>query len=161
MSAYMSAVLACAAVTALANILTPADGATSKYIKYISGLVSLSVIMTPLLTALRSPVPFPEISGDVSGDMSSYEYDIDAVIIAEAERTLSETIKNDLSKTFRIRSEDIAVTVGLDRADHGDIRIESVTITLTGYGSWADTASIAEHIKDNFEKDAKVEIRYE
>lgn len=161
MSAYMSAVLACAAVTALANILTPTDGATSKYIKYISGLVSLSVIITPLLSALRSPVPFPEISGDVSGDLSSYEYDIDSVIIADAEHTLSETIKDDLSGAFRIRDEDISVTVELDREDQGDIRIKSVTVTLTGYGSWADTESITEYIKDNFEKEAKVEIRYE
>lgn len=161
MSAYMSAVLACAAVTALANILVPDDGATSKYIKYISGLVTLSVIVMPILSALRYPVSFPELPGGAIDGAETHGYDYREIVIAETERTLSETVKNDLMRHLSIAEKDIAVNVTLDRENYGDIRIKFVTVTLTGYGAWTDTEEITLYIKENYDKKAEVEIRYE
>ncbi len=48
MSTYMAAVLVCAAVTALTELLSPDNESIRKYIKYISGLTALSVIVAPI-----------------------------------------------------------------------------------------------------------------
>ena len=160
MSGYMTAVLTCAAVTALARILAPTDETTAKYIKYISGLVSLSVIAMPVLSALRSPVTFPEIAGEITA-ADGYDYDINEAIITEAERSVAVTIKAELRERFRIMKDDIAVSVKLDREDPENLRLCSVTVTLTGYGAWTDTEEIEKYIKENYDKNAEVEIRYE
>lgn len=160
MSAYLSAVLACAAVTALTRILAPTDEKTAKYIKYISGLVSLSIIVAPVISALRSPVSFPEISGQITIS-DEYEYDMNEAIITEAERSVSATIAAGVKERFRIAEDDISVSATLDRDDPENLQITLVTVTLTGYGAWTDTEEIAKYIKENYDKNTEVEIRYE
>ena len=157
MSAYMSAVIAVAAVTALVGMISPGDGAVKRYIKYISGLVMLSVIATPLIDALTSPIELPEFSQ--SGGIETYEYNIREEIIKRAEQSLSDTVKDDLIRVFRINNDDIAVIVSLDSTDFDNIKIDSVTVTLRSYGAWTDTESIENYISENY--DCEAQIRYE
>lgn len=161
MSAYMTGVLVCAAVTALAGIMIPNDGETGKYIKYISGLVSLSVIATPVLSVLRSPVSFHDFPDAATGEADGFLYDMDDAIISETERTLAKTIRNGLVTSFGVDGDEVTVTVELSRDDKMDIRILSVTVILTGYSAWTDTRAIERYITEYYDKDAEVEIRYE
>ncbi len=160
MSAYMRAVLVCAAVTSIASILTPEDRPTSKYIKYISGLISLSVIISPLTSFLKSPITMPEHDmGEISG--GEYEYDFNGTVLSNAEKIVAETIKRDMSADFRFTEENTDVKVELTKIASGDIRIKRVIIILTGYGSWYSKDQIREYINEKYDVDAEVEIRYE
>ncbi len=156
----MKAVIVCAAVTALCAIMMPEDKTTGKYIKYISGLVSLSIIVSPLMSALRSPsidLELPEAgSFDTGGS-----YDMNAAVLKKAERTLSETVREDVSSRFGIEKGDISVAVTLTSEDMSDVRIKAVTVTLSHYGAWADAQKIERYIKESYDKEAEVRIIYE
>ncbi len=160
MSAYMTSVLACAAVTALCAIMSPEDGTTGKYIKYISGIVSLSVIVSPLLSALRSPPALPDIPD--AETYAGYEtYDIFAELLKKAEGDVAETIKHDAARTFGLKEDDISVTVSLSGEDMSDVRISYIAVSLTGDAVWTDAAELERYIKENYDKEAEVGVFYE
>lgn len=156
MSAYMTAVIVCASVTALAGIIMPGDGASSKYIKYISGLVTLCVMATPLFELFdRGKIEFPELSVEAE----QYEFDIRESIIKRAEASLSTTVSDDIAAAFNIARGSVDACVTLDSSDFDDVKIASVTVTLRGGAVWTDAESLTEYIRSSY--DCEVNISYE
>lgn len=160
MSAYMAAVLVCAAVTALTELLSPDNESIRKYIKYISGLTALSVIVAPLFSAIQSPTVLPDFIPDTYA-ATDYEYSMDEAIISEAERSLAVSVKTSLIGEFGMNGEDIDVLVSLSREDSADVRLISVAVTLRHSAAWTDTAAAERFIKQNYGKDTEVKIIYE
>lgn len=156
MSAYMTAVIVCASVTAIAGIVMPSDGASSKYIKYISGLVTLCVMAAPLFEIFDGgKIELP----DFSIETEQYEFDIRESIIERAETSLSASVADDIAAAFNIERENIDASVTLDSSDFDDVKIASVTVTLRGGAVWTDAESLTEYISDTY--DCEVNISYE
>lgn len=161
MSAYMISVLTCAAVTALVRIMLPNDESTGKYVKYISGLVSLSVIAAPVFDFFRTPTEFPDITFGVDSAETAYGFDFSEKVKSEAERTVAEEIKAGIRCKFGVGADEIDVSVKIDAEIIADMKIEKITVTLTGYGAWSDPDAIRGFISETYDKNAEVEIRYE
>ena len=160
MSAYMSAVLVCAAVTALCAIMAPDNDSISRYIKYISGLVSLAVLLTPLVGVIQSPVPLPQFNFGTE-TVGEYDTSIDEAIISEAERSVSKSMRSTLSDYFNINEDDITVDAVLSRDDPADVRLLTATVTLRHRASWTDAGAVESYIKQNYGKDTEVKFIYE
>ena len=156
MSAYMTAVIVCASVTALAGIIMPSDSTSSKYIKYISGLVTLCVMATPLFELFDGgKIELP----DFSIETNQYEFDIRESIIERAESSLSASVVDDIAAAFNIARGSIDASVALDSSDFDDVKIASVTVTLRGGAVWTDAESLTEYIVESY--DCEVNISYE
>ena len=157
MSAYMTAVIVCASVTALVGIIMPGDGATARYIKYISGLVMLCVIASPLFELLgEGTLRLPDID---AFETYTYEFDIRESIIERTESSLSVTLADDIADAFMIDRGDIDASVMLDAGSYDDVKIASVTVTLRGRAVWTDAFALTEYIKNTYNCEAG--IRYE
>lgn len=162
MNAYMAAVLACAAATALTSLLAPDNERLRGYIKYISGLVSLSVAAAPLLSLLGSSPTLPEFEFSETGTADTeFEYKMNEAIIAETERILSEELKDAVIAEYDIADGEIAVDVALSREDIGSIDILSVTVELSHTAVWKDAAGIERLIKQRCGENTEVNIVYE
>ncbi len=156
MSAYMTAVIVCASVTALAGIVMPSDGASSKYIKYISGLVTLCVMATPLFELFdRGKIELPELSVETE----QYEFDIRENIIKRVEASISASVADDISAVFNLERSSVDASATLDSSDFDDVKIASVTVTLRGGAVWTDAESLTEYIIGTY--DCEVNISYE
>ena len=156
MSGYMTAVIVCASVTALAGIVMPSDGASSKYIKYISGLVTLCVMATPLFELFdRGKIELPELSVETE----QYEFDIRENIIKRVEASISASVADDISAVFNLERSSVDASATLDSSDFDDVKIASVTVTLRGGAVWIDAESLAEYISSSY--DCEVNISYE
>ena len=156
MSAYMTAVIVCASVTAIAGIVMPSDGASSKYIKYISGLVTLCVMAAPLFELFDGDkIELPVFSIETE----QYEFDIRESIIERAEASLSVTVADDIAAVFNLEGSSVDAFVTLDSSDFDDVKIASVTVTLRGGAVWTDAESLTEYISSYY--DCEVNISYE
>ncbi len=163
MSAYLTAVLACAAVTALANLLAPESDKLGKYIKYISGLTALCVIASPLLSLKDQSFSLPEPNTAETGatETGGYGYDMEEAVLKEAERMLGEEIKSCFLTELGIKAEDADVKVELDGGDPANVKVRSVTVTLRRSAVWQDGNEIERIVKRTLGKETEVKTVYE
>lgn len=157
----MRAVLICAAVTAIIRMISPDDAGTGKYIKYISGLVMLSIIIMPIFTSLGNAGGIPELPEITSPAPDVTDLGYGDALTSELERSVASEIKSGLRRRFGFESGEVDVAVKLNGEDRLDIKLEKITVTLKGYAAFFSTDEITRFIQSEYDKKAEVEIRYE
>ncbi|MCD7775977.1 MAG: stage III sporulation protein AF [Firmicutes bacterium] len=151
MSAYIITVIAAAVIISVTEIVFP-DGKTSKYIKYVSGLIVLTVISSPLISHIGG-------EGDRSITISLPEYETFEDI--DAYEALAKATESEIRETIESELEDVSANVTAGAFYDGEdyiISVEKIIITAKS-GSLLDAQNVIQEYSEKYS--CEVTVTYE
>lgn len=130
---YFRDIVITSALCGIIISLTPeSEKGAGKYIKYLTSLTLLLVILAPL-SSLRTSAD--EISNAVRGFFSSADSDLQtqnaySSAISMNASALSDSLTDSILGEFDLAEDDLAVTITLDTSDPTSLTVASVTVKL-------------------------------
>lgn len=158
MSGYFLSIITAAVVTALTSLLSPDDSKTGKYVRHIAGLITVFIIIEPI-TGLSDKLKEQDFGFEFSAGETETLPDYKEAIIKEAKAAIEKDVEGELFTVFRVSKDYTSVSVTMDAEDYGDVKVDSIVITLKSYGSWADDSAIRRYFEEKYY--ATVTVNYE
>lgn len=153
MKEYLSSLVLVAAVSTLATLLMPEEeGRTRRAIEFGLALVVLLAILGPVVDLVRgglSPdgwLPPPEET-----PVPSYTPEM----LALAEEAVAAGAVADIAARCRIPAQCLAARATLT-LDAGELRLASLTLTVTGEGRLADLLAVEKYVEDTYAAECEV-----
>jgi hypothetical protein len=156
MSNYINSVITVSLVASIACAIAPEGKGIGRYIKFVTALMTLLVIIAPLSLLIGN-----KASHNAPGDGSDTLFtpsettnedttDYREAIVAAAVDKMKETVISVLATRYDVRIGDVSVELEYDASDYSNIIVTHIYVTLTGYSSWIDAEDAADYIGDLF-----------
>lgn len=161
MSAYLKGLITVSVITGIITALAPEskDGGLKKYIKYITSLILLVVLISPLVPVFTNIDSFGEQITNAAKNLTGADSEgSDGSITTSTELILRESVRNikrEVSEItegkFGIPKENIDVDIQCDSSDIENIVIKKIKISIRGgSGNQAQVFLIEEYMREIF-----------
>ncbi len=144
MKAYLVSILTVALAVGIMNALSP-DAKLGKYVKYLSSLVVVLIILSPLARVSGSLLSFSDMmsSSEYSGDG---EGGLENSVLNQTKKNLENSLKDMLYSRFSIAEASVNADFILDASDIEAVVIERIDIGIyPSVSSWL-ASDISEYI---------------
>ena len=150
MNKYVNTIFISTFVSGIVLTLAPEKSKLKKYLKFITSLISILCIMSPLITFFTN---FDNIKTNIQNQINNFiiSEKIDAsnsLILSTSKEKISENIISVLSNKFDIDENEISIELITDESDLSSIKIEKINVLLSGKASWSDAKKIESYLKD-------------
>ena len=147
MGEYVLGIIGAAAVIGIMENIVPQNGKTKSYMRLITALCLLCLVVKPLGSMLDS---LPALVADATEQIAEgseaardeYEKILEGEITDTVREQLSAAIESELETEFKVQNCEVGVA--LVRVD-GELRIQRAVITLMGRDIFKDPYAIEEH----------------
>ena len=146
MKTYLLSLIATAAVAALAGFLAP-KGDLGKYVKLVSTLLLLTVILAPLPSAIGSLRDLPELFRRSDAQTESEEGSLQKVLDTASETYFAAELTERLEERFSIAPGDLSVVIRWERQE-GESTPAEVTLLFSGRAVWKDPKEAESYVSD-------------
>lgn len=146
MKTYLLSLIATAAVAALVGFLAP-EGNLGKYVKLVSSLLLLTVILSPLPSALESLRDLPSLFRRSDTQAQSEEESLQEVLDTTSKTYFAAELTERLEERFAITPGEISVVIRWEDRDGESIPAE-VTLLLSGRAKWKDPKEVESYVSD-------------
>lgn len=146
MKSYLLALVSTAVIAALAGFLAP-QGNLGKYVKLVSTLLLLTVILAPLPSAIESLRDLPGLFHTDDKQKESEEESLQRIIDTTSKTYFATELTNRLEERFSIAPGDISVAIRWQERDGESVPAE-VTLLLSGRAKWNDPSKAESYVSD-------------
>ena len=146
MKTYLLSLIATAAVAALVGFLAP-EGNLGKYVKLVSSLLLLTVILAPLPSALESLRTLPERFRKSNAQAESEEGSLQKVLDTTSKTYFAAELTERLEERFAITPGEILLVIRWEDRDGKSIPAE-VTLLFSGRAKWKDPKEAESYVSD-------------
>ena len=147
MNEFLRSVLLLSVVSGIINSLI-INGTVKKYINYLISLICVLIIISPVFNVLSSISKIEEYINNFTHSIKTEEIinNSNSLIVNTSEEKVCNGIKEMVISKFGFEETDVYVSLDLDKADIGSIKIRSVNVVLTNKASWSDTDRVKEYL---------------
>ncbi len=158
---YIGSILITSAASGLICAFMPDSSNISKYIKFITALVMVSIILMPVIEIVSDTDSLFDIMSEKIAEISKPNDNIiipesGKWIVNESVNNIADSLKTMLSRKFDIAEENILIEVIVDDSDISEITVEKIKVTLAGTAVWKDSYEIENYIRDMLECDTEI-----
>lgn len=147
MNEFLRSVLLLSVVSGIINSLI-INGTVKKYVNYLISLICVLIIISPVFNVLSSISKIEEYINNFTHSIKTEEIinNSNSLIVNTSEEKVCNGIKEMVISKFGFEETDVYVSLDLDKADIGSIKIRSVNVVLTNKASWSDTDRVKEYL---------------
>ena len=147
MNEFLRSVLLLSVVSGIINSLI-INGTVKKYVNYLISLICVLIIISPVFNILSSISKIEEYINNFTHSIKTEEIinNSNSLIVNTSEEKVCNGIKEMVISKFGFEETDVYVSLDLDKADIGSIKIRSVNVVLTNKASWSDTDRVKEYL---------------
>ena len=147
MNEFLRSVLLLSVVSGIMNSLI-INGTVKKYVNYLISLICVLIIISPVFNVLSSISKIEEYINNFTHSIKTEEIinNSNSLIVNTSEEKVCNGIKEMIISKFGFEETDVYVSLDLDKADIGSIKIRSVNVVLTNKASWSDTDRVKEYL---------------
>ena len=151
MSGYLRSIIILAVISGIIKaFFTDASTNTKKYINFLTGLVMVAIIISPLKDLRVKINNAKEYISDFSNgifasdaiDKSNY------IIIKSSKEKICEGIKEAVISKYGFDKRDIYVDIMMDTTEISAIKITGVNIILTNRASWSNVDEVKKYTEN-------------
>ena len=146
MKTYLLSLIASAAVAALVGFLSP-EGNLGKYVKLVSTLLLLTVILAPLPTAIGSLRDLPALFRKTKTEAQTEEESLQNVLDATSKTYFAAELTERLEEKFSITPGELSVVIRWEDRDEESIPAE-VTLLFSGRAKWKDPKEAESYVSN-------------
>ncbi len=146
MKTYLLSLIATAAVAALVGFLSP-EGNLGKYVKLVSMLLLLTVILAPLPTAIGSLRDLPALFRTGGEETGSEQESLQNVLDTTSKTYFAAELTERLEERFGVAPGEISPVIRWEERQGESIPAE-VTLLLSGRAKWKDSAKMETYVRD-------------
>lgn len=144
MGEYILGVVGVAFCVGLLEELLPGEYGSKAYVRLLTGLCLLAVMIAPVGRFLRAlPDIFADLSAFEEAEENPYEQILSESLGEAVRERLVRAVKEDLAERFGVTSERTDVGIMLD--DEGTLAVSRLVITLRGSDILKNPYEIEEH----------------
>ena len=160
MGEYVLGIIGAAAVIGIMENIVPQNGKTKSYMRLITALCLLCLVVKPLGSVLDSlPALFAgateQIAEGSEAARDEYEKILEGEITDTVREQLRAAVKSELESKFKVENCEVGIALG--RVD-GELRVQRTVITLMGRDIFKDPYTIEEHFGELLECECMVVI---
>ena len=124
------------------------NGTVKKYVNYLISLICVLIIISPVFNVLSSISKIEEYINNFTHSIKTEEIinNSNSLIVNTSEEKVCNGIKEMVISKFGFEETDVYVSLDLDKADIGSIKIRAVNVVLTNKASWSDTDRVKEYL---------------
>ena len=153
MGEYILGIIGAAAVIGIMESILPQNGKTKQYMRLITGLCLLCLVIKPLGTVLDAlPTLFSEATENLAetenAARTEYEQILDGEITDTVRDTLRDAIMSELSTRFGVKNCEVGLSL---ICVEGELRVERAVITLMRTDIFKDPYAIENYFSDLLE----------
>lgn len=146
MRPYLLSLVATAAVAALAGFLSP-KGNLGKYVKLVSTLLLLTVILLPLPAAMESLQDLPKLFHKDKAQTDAEEESLQQVLDTASKTYFAAQLTQRLEEKFEIVPGDLSIVIRWQDDEERSVPAE-VTLLFSGKAKWKDPSEIESYVSD-------------
>lgn len=134
---YLLSIVTVALISCIINLMVNSSNTLKKHISFITGLILLLVIVSPIINILKNPIPPIDLTTRIpmDNDFNMYQY--------YRHDTMKETVQEQLRR-YIVDTYEMAATVNAKVSEDGNF-IEGVTVHTN-----ANALEIRKYISQNY-----------
>ena len=150
MTPYIYSILAIAIISGILSAIIADSNPLKKYVNYISSLILVIVLLSPIKNLLNSSFNIKEYINSFYHNIKTEEIieNSNSLIVNTSKESVSNGIKSAILERFSFKDDDVYVYLDIDSEDITSIKINQVNVILTNEASWSDTDRVKEFLDE-------------
>ena len=148
MTSYIFSIITISVVGGMViSFIDNENSALKKRVSFIVGIICAIILLSPIASTVSG---ISTVKNQITGIFDKVDKDSDAsnrLIISAGTEKISEGIEDSVCEKYSIPREEVDITLTLNSSDIEAIKIEQITVVLTGKSTWEDEYEIKEYVE--------------
>lgn len=150
MASYITTLITISIIGGVISNLISSFNGIKRYVNYFIGLIAVVCLLSPIVSFVSNISSFKTSINNFIDKFASQDI-IDSsndIIINSGAENIKGGIKKTLVEHFGLDEKDIIIELDIDKTNIEAIKINKITVILTGKASWNDIDAVKEYLNN-------------